>query len=703
MSRHFVTIACSFSAVMLLHAPAAAATIPVGCNAAFTVCGIPENVMLQLPFVAIAGDVVLTDSAATVSDVFRILNNIVNTGAGTGLGTLAFLYSSDDTVLPLPSTYSANVVFLSENPSGITAFTGNGTTFLLGAPEPSTLLLLLPAVVFLAIKAGTRMWRSIFSWIRGAGLSRSAVFCGILLGASTIWAQVSNVDQPILNLASGPASVTATFDLPFGPGPAQGLQLFASSAGLAFYNAAYTSLGGVPLAFNIVGTDPALGSGTTVIPTVLVPLKFIFPNAGNPSLDGTNVIAAVANSPMFQVADYTAGPVDLGVTQFGDALQRAEFWNLPGFSPDYHVLLGTPSVAATVTITVPAGKGNASALANGGFMGVVDNTYFSQQLAALIPGYSANQLPIFITDNVYLGLNGLVQNCCVLGYHASEGPPVATAKTWIYAAYGEPGTFGGSDAGLSFVDVVGLSHEIAEWLNDPFVGGPLLGGINLVPPAVLPGQGGACIINFETGDPLENAPFTFAKVTNGTTYHLQDEVVLPWFLHTAPSFSVNGWYTFQNTTAAVPLVVNSPPAIAGSYSNTAILPFAPVNAAVTGNIVYVGRGCPAGSISPGSPPDPYLADPAGQIALIDRGACAVSLKIDAAARAGATAVLIGLVAPGNAISFVYGGGTAFVPSLVITQDISNAIKGTLPSSPVNATMSPANAVPPPFSTLCGPG
>jgi hypothetical protein len=517
------------------------------------------------------------------------------------------------------------------------------------------------------------------------------VFCG-----SAAFSQVVNIDQPVLNLADGPVNVAATFDLPIGMGPAQNPAIFAAlSTGLAFYTASYPAFGSFPLTFNIVGTDPSLGGNTTTIPTVLVPLKFIFPNAGNPTLDGTNVIAATQNSPIFQPADYMAGSVDLGVTQYGDALQRGEFWNLPGFSPNYHVLLGTPSVAATITITVPTGKGNAFALSGGGgFMGVLDTTYFSQLLTTLIPSYSANQLPIFITDNVYLGTNGLIQNCCILGFHASQGAPIATAKTWIYAAYAEPGTFAGSQAGLSFVDVVPLSHEVAEWLNDPFVGG--FPGVNFIPPAipsVSPGAGG-CIPNFETGDPLEGGPFTFAKVTNSTTYHLQDEVFLPWYLHSPPSFSVNAWNTFQNLSAQVPLVVNSPAGIAGSYTNTATLAFAPVNTPVSGNVVYVGRGCPG---------DTYLANPSGQIALIDRGTCAISLKVDAAVTAGAAGVLIGLVAPGNAVTFTYGGGSAFAPSLVITQDTSNAIKNTLVSSPVNATISPANAIPTPVSTLCGPG
>jgi hypothetical protein len=308
-----------------------------------------------------------------------------------------------------------------------------------------------------------------------------------------------------------------------------------------FYTANYTSLGGTQLPFNIVGTDPSLGANTTTIPVVIVPLKFIFPNPGSPTLDATNIVPAVQNSPLFLTADYTAGGTDLGVTQFGDALQRAEFWNLPGFSQNYHVLLGTPTVAPTVTVTVPAGQGSAFALRNG-FLGVLSENFFSSVLNALLTSYGAGQLPIFATDNVFLSPAGALAGCCVLGFHASQGGPIATAKTWIYAAYTEPGTFNGN----AILDVQALSHEVSEWLNDPFVGG-FQGAVNFIPPAVLPGTGGACIVNFETGDPLESPPAVFTKVTNGTTYHLQDEVLLPWYLHSTPSFSVNGWFAFMNS------------------------------------------------------------------------------------------------------------------------------------------------------------
>jgi hypothetical protein len=98
----------------------------------------------ELPFDAFSGDVVLLEPVGTaVSDVFRIFNNVVNTGGGTGLGDLAFLYSSDDsTPLPNPSTYSLNVVTIRENPSGVTQYEGNGTDYYLGVPEPSTIALL---------------------------------------------------------------------------------------------------------------------------------------------------------------------------------------------------------------------------------------------------------------------------------------------------------------------------------------------------------------------------------------------------------------------------------------------------------------------------------------------------------------------------------------------------------------------------------
>jgi hypothetical protein len=362
---------------------------------------------------------------------------------------------------------------------------------------------------------------------------------GIITGL-VLLAYTTGFGQATIDLDDGSSLTVATqFDIPMGLGPAQST---SDPAGLAFYTANYTSLQGFPLPFNIVGTNPASGLATTIVPTVIVPIKVVYqtPGALNGTLDGTNVAPAVQNSPIFLTADYTFGGTDVGVTQFGDALQRAEFWQLPGFSPDYHVLLGGLTIAPTVTVTVTSSsQGNLYRLSNGGLVGVIASSFFNALLTALTANYAADTLPIFLTDNVFEGSNGTINTCCILGYHNSQGPPAATAKTWIYSAYTEPGTF----VGNVILDVQALSHEVSEWLNDPFVGA--FPGINFIPPAVLP-QGG-CIINFETGDPLEAPPRVFTQVTNGTTYHLQEEVFLTWYLHSVPSFSVNGWYSLENT------------------------------------------------------------------------------------------------------------------------------------------------------------
>src|SRR5207302_647879 len=81
----------------------------------------------------------------------------------------------------------------------------------------------------------------------------------------------------------------------------------------------------------------------------------------------------------------------------------------------------------------------------------------------------------------------------------------------------------------------------------------------------------------------------------------------------------------------------------GHYLNTETVGWAPIVSGFTGDIVFVGRGCPADAVKPGDPEDPYLANPAGKVAFIDRGGCAVSLKVNRAAKAGAIGVVLGSV------------------------------------------------------------
>lgn len=91
----------------------------------------------------------------------------------------------------------------------------------------------------------------------------------------------------------------------------------------------------------MVGTDPSKGSKTTTVPVTIVPLKMVFSNGK--SFDGTSRVAGTQNSPLFKTAKFISG-----TTQFGDAVARAEFWSsVKSKSPNYHVLVGTPTIAPT--------------------------------------------------------------------------------------------------------------------------------------------------------------------------------------------------------------------------------------------------------------------------------------------------------------------------------------------------------------------
>jgi len=81
-------------------------------------------------------------------------------------------------------------------------------------------------------------------------------------------------------------------------------------------------------------------------------------------------------------------------------------------------------------------------------------------------------------------------------------------------------------------DVSALSHELGEWLDDPFVDNR----VNCTDNSIL-----------EVGDPLEGGPnYGGYKYTlNGFTYNLQSLVFLGYF--GAPrSTSVHSWLAFQN-------------------------------------------------------------------------------------------------------------------------------------------------------------
>lgn len=149
---------------------------------------------------------------------------------------------------------------------------------------------------------------------------------------------------------------------------------------------------------------------------------------------------------------------------------------------------------------------------------------------------------------------------------------------------------------------------------------------------------------------------------------------------------------------AFPLVVTGiTPSV---INNTATVEWAPVGGGFSGAVARLGRGCPAGSIDGSNPADPYFNgnNPAGKVALIDRGACAISLKVDRATKDGAVAVIIANNVSGDPPSFSFGGGDLpMAPTVIITLADGNRIKTALGATGVNsavvASVSPAVAIP----------
>jgi hypothetical protein len=188
------------------------------------------------------------------------------------------------------------------------------------------------------------------------------------------------------------------------------------------------------------------------------------------------------------------------------------------------------SVSANVSVRITLPGGYQTQAAPCGRRGAIDFETWNLVLKQLIPllsraGITPKTFPIFLFLNVIIddGDGGMLA-----GYHS-----------WINS--GGVQTFGvamydTTQISAASKDVSGLSHEIAEWLDDPLVNNP-------TPPWGHLGQVDGCQANLEVGDPLTgSAPFEI-EMPNGFTYHLQETAFFSWFYNQVPSLGVNGAYS----------------------------------------------------------------------------------------------------------------------------------------------------------------
>jgi hypothetical protein len=308
----------------------------------------------------------------------------------------------------------------------------------------------------------------------------------------------------------------------------------APASNLTQWNGGFTDLTHKKITYTMVGTDPSKGSVSTTVPVYIIPIKMVYPKSnGNHTFDpvkqkvsnGLTVVNNIIASPIFNPGvNFTQGGTNLGTTQYIDAFQRGNFWKSVHTHTGYHVLLGAPTVLAEQSITVPASLGG---VFNNPFGPGIIGTYDINAFDSLLQGYmrkfsqiNPGVLPLFITYDIYLTSGG----CCIGGYHNANGPQPG-GQTYSHATYVD-------SLGSFSQDVSALSHEIGEWVDDPFTDN----FVNCNDNGIL-----------EVGDPLEgNANYgAFPYTLGGFTYNLQSLVFIGYF--GAPKItSVHSWYSFQH-------------------------------------------------------------------------------------------------------------------------------------------------------------
>jgi chitinase len=307
--------------------------------------------------------------------------------------------------------------------------------------------------------------------------------------------------------------------------------------------------------YTLLGRDPARG-GTTAIPTVLVPIALSFDakkTAGRAfMMDAAPDVVRILHSPIFDNFAFPSG----GATQYADAMLRATFPNAEG----WHTLLAQP-VMKPVKITIPAGYGYIlTSKKTGGSLAVVDVEFLQRELFKQLPKQDG-KLVIAVTRNTTYYSEGDATLCCSWGTHGVDS---GTGNSFVLGSY----LHGAPDV-VEDGDVQPLTQQLGEFVNDP-LHDPLLHGRNpkapanifpawMRPPSMRPGDQGGCggtgaasayfLLEPTNTNAKNNIPASksFDAHMGGTTYHLQNVALLPWY--TGTSAGLGSTYSFPDPQA----------------------------------------------------------------------------------------------------------------------------------------------------------
>jgi hypothetical protein len=318
--------------------------------------------------------------------------------------------------------------------------------------------------------------------------------------------------------------------------PAKSSTIPGQRAGtLQTWTGTYTDLKGHTITFKHVGVDPSTSNTTTHIKMIPIPVIFVYgPSNGNLTLDPSakstggkkkkSVMQMFPTSPLIDDgAKFKSGRIKLGSGQYVDEFQRANWWGSVKTNSNYHTVLDYTTGTGLPPLTITVAQADGSVVNNpfgSGVVGTDDINVFDEALGNYLAAHAdvitPDVFPLFISYDIYLTEG----TCCIGGYHSANG-----AQSYGYSTYED-------STGSFSEDVDALSHEIAEWYDDPFTNNHVFCQDNSI---------------MEVGDPLEGLDNygTFTVKLNGFTWHPQSLAMMPYF--GAPvTDSANGWTALHN-------------------------------------------------------------------------------------------------------------------------------------------------------------
>lgn|GEM_PF-523009 len=377
----------------------------------------------------------------------------------------------------------------------------------------------------------------------------------------------------------------------FQPLHAQVATAAAAPAGISLptFTRTYTSAG-KDYTYTLLGGDPKKG-GTTTIQTILVPISLtseapMDATGKKAVLDAGPLVPKILNSPVF-----SSFPFASGAAQYGDAMMRTDFYNVA--ASDWHTVLAKPTVIP-IKIYVPVGKGYVlTSKKTGRTLAMLDVKFIQKELFNLLPrsATGGGKLVIAVTRDVTYYTDADATECCSWGTHGIDTTE-GSRQPFVLGSYLDPQTVSEES------DVQPLTQQLSQFYRDPLhdplgrngrgvaAPGNAFPGWMRVPatstteqPRNNSGCGGTGIsLAYFLNDPTDvnwknTAPSSkpFVATVSGTSYHLQNEALLQWYIESTTPESYKGTYSFPDPKAlpspAKPCPVRGRPGGGGGGAN----------------------------------------------------------------------------------------------------------------------------------------